>query len=114
MMSYNLNDDELINDRHYGGGASSGSEYPMHRDERRAVDRDLRDRDSRESRMMDARDRREHYVGSNSRHLLNNSYDNDNVDLIREKDKERFTHRRDEYSYSPHRGNRRVLNMNAM
>lgn len=120
MMNYNLNDDDLINDRHYGGGggggggASSGSEYPMHRDERRVIDRDLRDRDSRESRMMDARDRREHYVGSNSRHLMNNSYDNDNVDLIREKEKERFAHRRDEYSYSPHRGNRRVLNMNAM
>ena len=127
MMSYNLNDEELVNDRHYGsgggvggvsgvggGGASSGSEYPMHRDERRVIDRDLRERDPREARMMDARDRREHYVGSNSRHLMNNSYDNDNVDLIREKEKERFAHRRDEYSYSPHRGNRRVLNMNAM
>jgi hypothetical protein len=121
-MSYNLNEDELVNDRHYaggvgsgvvGGGASSGSEYPMHRDERRVIDRDIRERDQRD-RMMDARDRREHYVGTNSRHLMNNSYDNDNVDLIREKEKERFTHRRDEYSYSPHRGNRRVLNMNAM
>lgn len=131
MIGYNLNDDELINDRHYGSGGErgmgrsamnvgasdsgggSGSEYPMHRDERRVIDRDLRDRDLRETR-MDARDRREHYVGSNSRHLMNNSYDNDNVDLIREKEKERYAHRRDEYSYSPHRGNRRVLNMNAM
>jgi hypothetical protein len=126
MMGYNLNEDEMMNDRHYGrdrererdremGGASSGSEYPMHRDEqRRAPDRDLRERDPREVR-MDARDRREHYVGTNStRHLMNNSYDNDNVDLIREKEKERYAHRRDEYSYSPHRGNRRVLNMNAM
>ncbi|KAG5683673.1 hypothetical protein PVAND_012940 [Polypedilum vanderplanki] len=126
MMSYNLNEDEMINDRHYNrdrerererdrdmGGASSGSEYPMHREERRVIDRDLRERDPRDVR-MDARDRREHYVGSNSRHLMNNSYDNDNVDLIREKEKERYAHRRDEYSYSPHRGNRRVLNMNAM
>lgn len=123
VMSYNLNEDELVNDRHYAGGggvgsggvggASSGSEYPMHRDERRVIDRDIRERDQRD-RMMDARDRREHYVGTNSRHLMNNSYDNDNVDLIREKEKERFAHRRDEYSYSPHRGNRRVLNMNAM
>jgi hypothetical protein len=105
MMSYNLNDEDLINDRHYGG------EYPMHRDERRVIDRDLRDRDPR----VDARDRREHYVGSNSRHLMNNSYDNDNVDLIREKEKERFAHqRRDREEYSPHRGNRRVLNINAM
>lgn len=148
MIGYNLNDDELINDRHYGrdrdvvvagvsgvGGTSSGSEYPMHRDrggggggggvvggvdDRRVLDRDLRavdrERDPRDAR-IDARDRREHYVGSNSnssRHLMNNSYDNDNVDLIREKEKERFAHRRDEYNYSPHRGNRRVLNMNAM
>lgn len=114
-MNYNLNEDDLVNDRHFsaggGGGASSGSEYPMHRDERRIIDRD---RDTREPRMMDVRDRREHYVGNSSRHLMNNSYDNDNVDLIREKEKERYAHRRDEYSYSPHRGNRRVLNMNAM
>ena len=125
MMSYN--DDEMMNDRHYArdrlereraerdrdlGGQSSGSEYPMHRDERRVIDREMRERDPRDLR-MDARDRREHY-GSNSRHLMNNSYDNDNVDLIREKEKERY--RRDEYNYShsPHRGNRRVLNMNAM
>jgi hypothetical protein len=133
MMSY---DEDLMNDRHYGGGGSSGmrdrdrgmrgggiddgggsgSEYPMHRDERRAImERDMRDRDSR----MDARDRREHYIGSNSRHLMNNSYDSDNVDLIRDKEKERYGHRRDEYNYSPqHRGNRnsnrRVLNLNAM
>lgn len=127
MMGYNLNDEELMNDRHYGGagvrdrgvrdeGGGSGSEYPMHRDDRRGVmERDMRDRDPR----MDARDRREHYVGSqsNSRHLMNNSYDSDNVDLIRDMEKERYAHRRDEYSYSPqhHRGsNRRVLNMNAM
>jgi hypothetical protein len=137
MMSYN--DEDLMNDRHYGGGGGgggssgmrerdrgmrgggvddggggSGSEYPMHREERRAImERDMRDRDPR----MDARDRREHYIGSNStRHLMNNSYDSDNVDLIRDKEKERYGHRRDEYNYSPqHRGSsRRVLNMNAM
>lgn len=125
MMGYNLNDEDLMNDRHYGGagvrdrgardeGGGSGNEYPMHRDDRRVMERDMRDRDPR----MDARDRREHYVGSqsNSRHLMNNSYDSDNVDLIRDMEKERYAHRRDEYSYSPqhHRGNRRVLNMNAM
>lgn len=128
VMGYDLNNEDLINDRHFNnGGASvrergvrdegggSGSEYPMQRDDRRSVvERDMRDRDPR----MDARDRREHYVGSqsNSRHLMNNSYDSDNVDLIRDMEKERYAHRRDEYSYSPQhqRGNRRVLNMNAM
>lgn len=120
VMSYNLNDEEMTNDRHYGGGrdrvrddgGGSGSEYPieMHRDERRAIiERDMRDP------RMDARDRREHYIGAN-RHLMNNSYDSDNVDMIRDKEKERYAHRRDEFNYSPqhHRGNRRVLNMNAM
>jgi hypothetical protein len=133
MMSYNLNDEEMINDRHFSGagalssrnqlagmgrsaddsGAGSGSEFPMHRDDRRIHEREMRERDARDPReRMDARDRREHYVGSNSRHF-NNSYDN--ADLIREKEKERYAHRRDEYNYSPHRGgNRRVLNMNAM
>lgn len=107
-IGYNMNEDELINDRHYGGGIRD--EYQMHRDERRAaIDRDPRIRDPRV-------DRTHLDVGSNSRHLVNNSsnYD-DSVDLIREKEKERFAHRRDrDAEYSPHRGNRRVLNANAM
>lgn len=136
-MGYNLNDEDLMNDRHYGGerdrggvsdrrermrddGMGSSTEYPpshLHRDDRRAImEREMRERGDLR---MDARDRREHYIGSNSnssRHLMNNSYDSDNVDLIRDKEKERYGHRRDEFSYSPqhHRGNRRVLNMNAM
>jgi hypothetical protein len=102
-------DDEL-NDQHYGGGGTR-DEYQMHRDERRAIDRDPRNRDPRVERVRTHVD-----VGSNSRHLVNNSsnYD-DSVDLIREKEKERFAHRRErEADYSPHRGNRRVLNANAM
>ncbi|CRK90791.1 CLUMA_CG004482, isoform B [Clunio marinus] len=109
-MSYNLNDDEMTNDRQYVGGMRD--EYQMHRDERRAIDRDPRNRDPRVDR-----DRTHLDVGSNSRHLVSNSsnYD-DSLDLIREKEKERFTHRRDrDAEYSPHRGNsRRVLNANAM
>lgn len=103
-------DDELMNDRHYGGGGVR-DEFQMHRDERRsAIDRDPRIRDPRVDRthVVD--------IGSNSRHLVNNSsnYD-DNVDLIREKEKERFAQRRDrDAEYSPHRGPRRVLNANAM
>lgn len=108
-----MNYDDELNDRHYGGGGGGGirDEYQMHRDERRAIDRDPRNRDPRVER-----DRAHLDVGSNSRHLVNNSsnYD-DSVDLIREKEKERFAHRRDrEADYSPHRGNRRVLNANAM
>lgn len=105
-------DDELMNDRHYGG-ASGRDDFQMHRDERRAaIDRDPRIRDPRV-------DRTHLDVGSNSRHLVNNSsnYD-DSVDLIREKEKERFAHRRErDADFSPHRGprdNRRVLNANAM
>lgn len=114
-VGYNVNDEELITDRHFSGNGAR-DEYQMHRDERRsAIDRDPRNRDPRVER-----DRtRDHLdLGSNSRHLVNNSsnYD-DNVDLIREKEKERFAHRRDrDAEYSPHRGppNRRVLNANAM
>lgn len=112
-VGYNVNDEELINDRHYAGGGGVRDEYQMHRDERRAqIDRDPRNRDPR----VDRADRTHLDVGSNSRHLVNNSsnYD-DSVDLIREKDKERFAHRRErDAEYSPHRGNRRVLNANAM
>ena len=74
----------------------------------------------------DPRDRdRAHLALNSTRHLVNNSsnYD-DNVDLIRErdKDKDRYVqqnqsqllqpqNRRDRDDYSPHRGNnRRVLN----
>lgn len=110
-MGYNVNDEELINDRHYGGGGVR-DEFQMHRDERRAIDRDPRNRDPR----VERGDRTHVDVGSNSRHLVNNSsnYD-DSVDLIREKEKERFASRRErDADYSPHRGNRRVLNANAM
>lgn len=111
-IGYNVNDEELINDRHFG---SNRDEFALHRDERRtAIDRDPRNRDPR-NRELD-RERAHIDVGSNSRHLVNNSsnYD-DSVDLIREKEKERFSNRRDrEADYSPHRGNRRVLNANAM
>lgn len=109
-VSYNVNDDELLNDRHYAGGMRD--EFQLHRDERRAIDRDPRNRDPR----VERGDRTHLDVGSNSRHLVNNSsnYD-DSVDLIRDKEKERFAHRRDrDADYSPHRGNRRVLNANAM
>lgn len=114
-VGYNVNDEELINDRHYvGGGAGMRDEFQMHRDERRAiVDRDPRVRDPR----VERGDRTHLDLASNSRHLVNNgsNYD-DNVDLIREKEKERFAHRRGDRDaeYSPHRGNRRVLNANAM
>lgn len=112
-MAMSYNDEELLNDRHYGGGGGMRDEYQMHRDERRAIDRDPRNRDPR----VERGERTHLDVGSNSRHLVNNSnnYD-DNVDLIREKEKERFAHRRDrEADFSPHRGNsRRVLNANAM
>jgi len=128
MMGYNLNEEELVNDRHYAGdrererergdrerGGASGADYPMHRDDdRRVLDRDPRDRDPR----LDPRERERAHLAANSRHLVNNSsYESDNVDLIREKEKERFTHsnrRGDRDEYSPHRGNRRVLNMNVM
>lgn len=110
-IGYNLNDDELINERHYGGGMRD--EFQMHRDERRPIDRDPRSRDPR----VERGDRAHIEVGNNSRHLVNNSsnYD-DSVDLIREKEKERFPQRRErgDADYSPHRGNRRVLNANAM
>lgn len=111
-MAMNYTEDELINDRHYGGGGGIRDEFQMHRDERRAIDRDPRNRDPR----VERGDRAHIEVGSNSRHLVNNSSYDDSVDLIREKEKERFTHRRDrEAEYSPHRGsNRRVLNANAM
>lgn len=109
-VGYNVNDEELINERHYGSGMRD--EFQLHRDERRPIDRDPRNRDPRLER-----DRPHLDVGSNSRHLVNNgsNYD-DNVDLIREKEKERFAHRRADRDaeYSPHRGNRRVLNANAM
>lgn len=109
-----MNYDDELNDRHYGGGVGGGirDEFQLHRDERRAIDRDPRNRDPR----VERGDRTHIDVGSNSRHLVNNSsnYD-DSVDLIREKEKERFANRRDrEADYSPHRGNRRVLNANAM
>lgn len=107
-----MNYDDELNDRHYGGGGGTRDEFQIHRDERRAIDRDPRNRDPR----VERGDRTHIDVGSNSRHLVNNSsnYD-DSVDLIREKEKERFAHRRDrEADYSPHRGNRRVLNANAM
>lgn len=114
-LNYGLNDgDEFVSDRHYGG--RSGAEYPMHRDDRRVIDpRDALDRDPR---LDQTRERPHLGVGSNSRHLVNNSsnYDNDSVDLIREKDpRERLAHgRRGDMGrddYSPHRGNsRRVLN----
>jgi hypothetical protein len=110
----NFNEEELINDRHYGGGAGGGGgmrdEFQMHRDERRAIDRDPRNLDPR-------RNERTHSdLPSNSRHLVNNSSYDDSVDLMREKEKERFAHRRErEGEYSPHRQNRRVLNAsNAM
>lgn len=103
-----LNYDDELNDRHYGG--EMRDEFAIHRDERRPIDRDPRNRDPRVER---ARGRLE--IGSNSRHLVNSSNYDDSVDLIREKEKERFAHRRDrEADYSPHRGNRRVLNANAM
>jgi hypothetical protein len=109
-----FNDEDLMHDRHYGGGVGGGGmrdEFAMHRDERRAIDRDPRNRDPR----VDRSERNHLELGSNSRHLIhNNSYD-DGVDLIREKDKERFAHRRErEADYSPHRQSRRVLNANAM
>lgn len=109
-IGYNANDEELITDRHYGGGGIR-DEFQLHRDERRAIDRDPRNRDPRSRELERERD-----IGTNSRHLVNNSsnYD-DSVDLIREKEKERFSHRRErDADYSPHRGNRRVLNANAM
>lgn len=117
-MALGYNDDELMNDRHYGGAGGGGGgirdEFQLHRDERRAIDRDPRNRDPR----VERGDRTHLDVGGNSRHLVNNSsnYD-DSVDLIREKEKERFAQRRDrDAEYSPHRdrGNRRVLNANAM
>lgn len=116
-MPLNYDDELNDRDRHYGGGGGIRDEFQLHRDERRAqIDRDPRNRDPRVDR-VDRGDRTHIDVGSNSRHLVNNSsnYD-DSVDLIREKDKERFAHRRDrEADYSPHRGsNRRVLNANAM
>lgn len=104
-------EEDLMHDRHYGGGSGMRDEFALHRDERRAIDRDPRNRDPR----VDRSERAHLELGSNSRHLIhNNSYD-DGVDLIREKDKERFAHRRERDSdYSPHRQNRRVLNANAM
>lgn len=114
-MSYN--EEELMNDRHYGGGSGGGGmrdEFQMHRDERRAIDRDPRNRDPR-NRDVDRSERTHLEIGSNSRHLVNNSSYDDSVDLIREKDKERFAHRRErDAEYSPHRQSRRVLNANAM
>jgi hypothetical protein len=104
-----MNYDDELNDRHYGGGGMR-DEFAIHRDERRPIDRDPRNRDPRVER-----DRGHVDLSSNSRHLVNSSNYDDSVDLIREKEKERFAHRRDrEADYSPHRGNRRVLNANAM
>lgn len=115
-VGYNVNDEELITDRHFGGGADNmRDEFALHRDQRRAmVDRDPRVRDPR----VERGERTHLDLASNSRHLVNssNNYD-DNADLIRDKEKERFAHRRDRDAadYSPqHRSNRRVLNANAM
>lgn len=103
-----MNYDDELNERHYGGGGGMRDEFAIHRDERRPIDRDPRNRDPRVERTHIE-------LGSNSRHLVNSSNYDDSVDLIREKEKERFAHRRDrEADYSPHRGNRRVLNANAM
>ncbi|CAO1378128.1 unnamed protein product [Diamesa serratosioi] len=129
MMGYNLNEEELINERHYGG------DYERERDrgggggESRGVEGrggvNMRERGIERDR-GDPRDRdRAHLALNSTRHLVNNSsnYD-DNVDLIRErdKDKDRYVqqnqsqllqpqNRRDRDDYSPHRGNnRRVLN----
>lgn len=115
-VGYNVNDEELITDRHFGGGTDNmRDEFALHRDQRRAmVDRDPRVRDPR----VERGERTHLDLASNSRHLVNSSsnYD-DNADLIRDKEtKERFAHRRDrDADYSPqHRSNRRVLNANAM
>lgn len=105
-----MNYDEELNEPQYDGGRMR-DEFAVHRDQRRPqIDRDPRNRDSRVDR-----DRVHLELGSNSRHIVNSSNYDDGVDLIREKEKERFAHRRDrEADYSPHRGNRRVLNANAM
>lgn len=121
---YNLNDEELLNERGYPAefGGSVLTSRDRERGDRGEIERD-RVRDVRE------RDRAHVNVGlsSNNRHLVNNSnnYDND-VDLMRserEKEKDRYlqsnqpqllqpqSSRRDRDDYSPHRGNnRRVLN----
>ena len=132
MMGYNLNEEELINERHYGGdyererdrgGGGGGVEGRSGGEGRGGVN--MRERGIERER-GDPRDRdRAHLALNSTRHLVNNSsnYD-DNVDLIRErdKDKDRYVQqnqsqllqpqsRRDRDDYSPHRGNnRRVLN----
>lgn len=139
MMGYNLNEEELINERHYGGdyererdrgggGEVRGESRGESRGEGRGEGRggvNMRERGIERER-GDPRDRdRAHLALNSTRHLVNNSsnYD-DNVDLIRdrEKEKDRYVQqnqsqllqpqsRRDRDDYSPHRGNnRRVLN----
>lgn len=146
MMGYNLNEEELINERHYGGdyererdrgggggGGGNGGVEGRGGEGRGGEGRggegrggvNMRERGVERER-GDPRDRdRAHLALNSTRHLVNNSsnYD-DNVDLIRERDKEKDRYvqqnqsqllqpqsRRDRDDYSPHRGNnRRVLN----
>jgi pre-mRNA-splicing factor 38A len=127
-MGYTMHDDEYVNDRqpqpreHYRerdrdrerGMRGGHDEFDMYRDERRPIDRDPRHRDPRVER------NRAHphlELESNNRHLMNDSSYDDSVNILREKEKERYIHRRDRdpADYSPHRGgNRRAVNANAM
>jgi hypothetical protein len=99
----------MVNEFHYSERERGiRDEFAMHRDGATRIDKDPRVRDPRVSR-----GERTHLdLDTNSRHLVNNNsnYD-DGVDLIRERDRRRDR----DADYSPqHRGNRRVLNANAM
>lgn len=124
-----MHDDEYVNDRqvqpqrdHYRDrdrdrersmrDSGMQDDFAMFRDERRPIDRDPRHRDPRVERNRAHLD-----LESNNRHLMNDSSFDDSVNILREKEKERYIHRRDRdpADYSPHRGgNRRAVNANAM
>lgn len=130
-MGYTMHEDEFVNDkdRHYRDrdrdprerergmrDAGQHDDFAMFRDERRPIDRDPRNRDPRVERA--SRNHLGHLdLESNNRHLMNDSSYDDSVNILREKERERYMHRRDRdpADYSPHRGSgRRAVNANAM
>lgn len=128
-MGYTMHEDEFVaneRDRHYRDrdprelrgmrdrDMGMSDEFDMFRDARRPIDRDPRNRDPR----VERRNHLGHLeLESNNRHLMNDSSYDDSVNIMREKERERYMHRRDRdpADYSPHRERgRRAVNANAM
>lgn len=127
-MGYTMQEDEFVNDRdrdrfyrdrdprERGDRSMRGDldDFAMFRDERRPIDKDPRNRDPR----VERRNHLGHLeLESNNRHLMNDSSYDEGVNIMREKERERYMHRRDRdpADYSPHRERgRRAVNANAM